>query len=319
MPRNGSETLPLPGILPPATLMSAASLMSSPAILPDTSNVISSPGSAAGPMPCASPAGPMIAPPGPAPVRVSRFRAQDSTKGMPTNDTSGPLFSASSPSAGLQSSLENRLRARTDVNGSPEYVLTWKHWDMPAGPLICALRASARHTSGNGCIGLPTPVVPNGGRRPRDGAMSLTGQTPDGKKRQVDLDWIARKAMAGWPTPKAQEDGRTPEQYAEGRLRGYETRKGKTSGGPSSKVGTLSIAVQVVGYATPRAIDGRPKGNGPRPDTLTGQMHYGSDRKRLAGGALNPDFVCWLMGYPPDWVGCAPSATPSSRKSRPSS
>ena len=33
------------------------------------------------------------------------------------------------------------------------------------------------------------------------------------------------------------------------------------------------------------------------------------------GGALNPEFVSWLMGYPPEWLNCAPSAMPSSRKS----
>jgi hypothetical protein len=33
-------------------------------------------------------------------------------------------------------------------------------------------------------------------------------------------------------------------------------------------------------------------------------------------GQLNPDFVCWLMGYPAGWLNYADSATPSSRKSR---
>lgn len=32
-------------------------------------------------------------------------------------------------------------------------------------------------------------------------------------------------------------------------------------------------------------------------------------------GQLNPDFVCWLMGYPDGWLNYADSATQSSRKS----
>ena len=36
-------------------------------------------------------------------------------------------------------------------------------------------------------------------------------------------------------------------------------------------------------------------------------------------GALAPEFSRWLMGYPAAWGNCAPTATQSSRKSRPSS
>lgn len=46
----------------------------------------------------------------------------------------------------------------------------------------------------------PTPTVPNGGRQPK-GGMSLTGMTPDGKKRQVDLNY----AVKNWPTPKGRD------------------------------------------------------------------------------------------------------------------
>jgi len=200
MPHSGSAILSPLVTLQRGTLTSDLSLTCGPTTLADTSKPISSPVSADGPTPCGSPDGPMIDRSGPAPVRVSRFRARDNARAMPTNDTSGPLFTASSPSARLQSSLENRLRARMDVNGSPEFALTWKHWDLPAGPPICALRASARPISVNGSIGVPTPVVPNGGRRPKGGAMSLKGQTPDGKKRQVDLDFFVRRALAH-PTP----------------------------------------------------------------------------------------------------------------------
>jgi hypothetical protein len=105
---------------------------------------ISSPGLAAGRSPLNSPDGQTPNPPGPAPVRVSRFRALDSEKAMPINDTCGPLFTRSSPSADLQRSLESRLRARMDVNGSPEYALTWKDWDMPSGvPDLCAASVGA--------------------------------------------------------------------------------------------------------------------------------------------------------------------------------
>lgn len=119
---------------------------------------------------------------GPAPVRVSRFRALDSERAMPINDTCGPLFTASSPSASLQSSLENRLRARMDVNGSPEYGLIWNHWDMPAALPICALRVSARHTKDSGFIGWPTP---------RAGGKDLTKDAP--------------MILRGWATPRARD------------------------------------------------------------------------------------------------------------------
>jgi hypothetical protein len=32
-------------------------------------------------------------------------------------------------------------------------------------------------------------------------------------------------------------------------------------------------------------------------------------------GLLNPAWVAWLMGYPPEWISCAASAIPSSHKS----
>lgn len=133
--------------------------MSRQATSADTRSAISSPGSEGGRSPSDGPGSSTSRESGPAPVRVSRFRARDSAKAMSTNATSGPLFTASSPSARLQSSLESRLRARMGVSGSPEYVLTWKTWDMPAGPPICALRASARPISGSGFSGWPTPTV----------------------------------------------------------------------------------------------------------------------------------------------------------------
>jgi hypothetical protein len=135
----------------------------------------------------------MIAPSGPALVRVSRFRALDSGKAMPINDTSGPLFTALSPSARLQSSLESRLRQRMDVNGSPEYALTWKLWDMPSGPPICALRASGRRTRASGFIGWPTPMAGS----PATETYNEAGNTDSGRKTV--------EVLRGWATPRARD------------------------------------------------------------------------------------------------------------------
>lgn len=71
-------------------------------------------------------------------------------------------------------------------------------------------------------------------------------------------------------------------------------------------------------FPTPRAIDGRPKGNGPRRDSLMGYVNYDAETRKCIG-TLNPEFSAWLMGFPPEWVSCAPSEMRSFRKSLPSS
>lgn len=129
----------------------------------------SSPASAAGPSPSSSPDGPTTSPHGPAPVPASPSASRAKLEAWATSGTYGPLFIGSSPSAGLQSSLANRLKARMAAGGSLEYELTWKDWDMPSGPPICALRASGRRTVAKGCSGWPTPDTESGGHTSRGG------------------------------------------------------------------------------------------------------------------------------------------------------
>ena len=154
-----------------------------------------SPESGDGPSPSASQDGLTIDQSGPAPVPVSRFRAQASDRDTPMPDTSGPLFSASSPSAALQWSLESRLRAAMEGSGSPLYALTWSNWDMPAGPQICRQRASARRTSGSGSSGWPTPVEKDSTGR------GYTYDRGDKTKPRLAIPGLAQ--IAGWPTPNA--------------------------------------------------------------------------------------------------------------------
>ena len=289
----------------------------------DMSNATSSPALADGPTPSASPDGPLTGQCGPEAVPVSRFRALDSTKAMPTNATSGPLFSALSPSAALSASLASNLQARMDVSGSPEYVLTWKHWDMPAGALICRLGASPRRTSVTGCIGWPTPREVDGHKniRTHQGAMNEAERVG---LRRSDLATVVqvmvgdRLAVAGWPTPDAAGANINDTTWQERQARLREKYNNGNGFGM-----TLGMAVRIAGWGTPQARDWKDVGdlsnipiNRYLPRQVRGAITNGSgaptQKLPLADsiGALNPQFSCWLMGFPQEWVSCADSATP---------
>jgi hypothetical protein len=145
----------------------------------------------------------------------------------------------------------------------------------------------------------------------------------------------AGQDISGWPSPKAEQDGRTLEQYEEGRMRGYETRKGKTRGGPSSKQGDLAIATQLAACPVCEICghchyerdpcwecpEGHPCRRGRKHNEETegpGPMPSGSPAGtgKPARFLLNPRFSLWLMGYPAAWAHCAERVTRLSRKSR---
>jgi hypothetical protein len=301
-------------------------------------NVISSPGLGAGRLPCASPAGLSVAPFGRAPAPVSPSQAPASVRVPPTAATSGPSSCGSSRSVALQQSLASRLRANLVVNGSPEYVLTLKHWAMEWGPRIFAVRASARHTSGKGFTGWPTASATD--------AKGVSGPGRDANKRKKGCNPADRlpnaAALAGWATPtrgdahkvKPFHDAPQPALAYQCHLAGWVSpgasdgnggkgvRKGVSPTGkmPDGSKAHMDLSAftkyQLAGWASPTAHEKRRSlefQQGRELNALealaSGTPTISSTAATTRYGVLNPAFSAWLMGLPSVWLMAAPVRT----------
>ena len=246
--------------------------------------------------------------------------------------TSGPLFGGSSPSADLQQSLASKLRVLMDVNGSPEYTMIWKQWDMFAGLQICALRASARRTSGSDCGGWPTVSANEDAAGTLNGEMqfmlshaALTANptairkqltTPEQSGGPVETEkqgeFLPDGAQtAGWQTPDAYNDPKSGG-----------SKPGQDSYGKSHKQLHLHHQAETAGYPTARCQNTRE--TKPRQDedgnwTDRGNLEETTEVFRLpnmAGWKLNPAFSGWLMGYPKAWMEAGLRAMQNCSRSR---
>ncbi|WP_338634625.1 hypothetical protein [Afipia carboxidovorans] len=157
----------------------------------------------------------------------------------------------------------------------------------------------------NGLLGRmvwPTPTAcADKDIRTPEGAMKevLRGRSPD----------LTALAMTTWPTAQARDHfpAHSQEYIAEKKALGH----------------GMANLNDVAMWSTPRASPNENRTTKATPSQMAGKhgqylavqaiLSNGSSAPTEKPGALNPEFVCWLMGYPTAWVSCADLEMPSTR------
>jgi hypothetical protein len=171
------------------------------------------------------------------------------------------------------------------LGGLDEFSEIWPQWGLMRDGECWEQRTLEQSIRGTefGLL-LPTPVSIDSGSGRFNTSIGSSVQRPT-------LALMARKNL--WPTPRAQEPGRTTMGYGRGLAELVEGKKQR-------------IPKLVQNWPTPTAHNAKetnaPSEANRNTPTLAAQ----------AGGSLNPMWVEWLMGWPLGWTDLKPLATDKS-------
>ncbi len=167
---------------------------------------------------------------------------------------------------------------------SDEFSATWPKHGMTRSGRACRLESSGHRICESGSGSWPTPHgMPKPGQRRNPG--------PSGNELGRAVNEAERRT---WPTPTRSD-----------------SKGGPGNSGRQGGENLKTAVAREASFPTPKAQDAKHAA-----PTDWEKTNRPKDLHVRVGGALNPPWVEWLMGFPIGWTALPPSATPSSRRSR---
>ena len=253
-------------------------------------------------------------------THANRSRLQENKKVLKIRDTSGQSILGLSKNVGRLGLLEKTLVDTLNSVSTP-LSRTWKVKITQSDHLVFQLRALAPTTKEKESGLWLTPSATTISTRSKESMEKRKKYRESIGRTTVPPGNLAEQVQYGkpttemWPTPRASAAMNENLHTVRKRI----DRRGKLGGKLEEEMAIAMIPSTIKTWPTPTARDWKDSGkaviNSDR--NLLPQKVARSDKEKWVkgGGALNPTWVEWLMGYPSGWTDLNHLETVSSPKS----